>query len=145
MRAKQLVKGKVEYKEGFSEEGAYEYSPKVDEMYLKKGKVTSLADGTSNKGLFEYIQKLESFCLVEGVYSDEQGTCEGKWQYIPQLKTMEVRLSRAFLLIAKRAFTFTCFLCIKVFGRDKALEGWANNDWDVGVWGNRTGKGMLFY
>ncbi len=96
MRAKQLVKGKVEYKDGYTEEGVYEYFPKVEEMHLKKGKMT-FADGPSHNGLFEYIEELDSFCLVEGISIFKSGIAfEGKWQYIPQLKRMEVRLSRVF-------------------------------------------------
>ncbi len=98
MRAKQLVKGRAEYRDGYTstEEGVYEYFPTFGDMRLKKGKVT-FADGTSDNGLYEYIEELDSFCLVEGISIFESGDIfEGKWQYIPQLNVMEVRLSRVF-------------------------------------------------
>ncbi len=87
-----MIKGKTEYKDGYIEEGVYEYFPKFGEMHLKKGKVT-YADGALHNGLFEYIEELDSFHLVEGVSIPNGDSFEGKWQYIPQLKRMDVCFS----------------------------------------------------
>ncbi len=70
-----------------------------------KGQITYAIECNlaSENGLFEYIEELGGFSLVEGISIFKIGTIfEGKWQYIPQLKRMEVRFSRVFL--AKRAF-----------------------------------------
>ncbi len=51
---------------------------------------------------------------------------------MPQLKIMEVCLSPDFSGKTNLIFVHV-FLCIIALGRDNALEGWANKEWDVGL------------